>query len=152
MAHEDKVQTSTEKSSIGSVSLGEGGFMSHTADLSDNVETVTSHKAQLRFERQPSVHNLFFLILGESEIIAALNQTSCYAAPRLFLFVLNRVSQILVVKVNQFEFFTPKSEGGAEFRGLSTTMIPAFEDDDFPNFVLLSSTQPPVLRSLQVYL
>ena len=86
VAHDD-VQTSTEKSSIGSVSLGEGGFMAHTD--ADTVETVTSHK------------------------------------------------------VNQFEFFTPKSDGGTEFRGLSTTMIPAF-DDDFPNFVLLSSTQPPV--------
>ena len=86
VAHDD-VQTSTEKSSIGSVSLGEGGVMAHTD--ADSVETVTSHK------------------------------------------------------VNQFEFFTPKSEGGAEFRGLSTTMIPAF-DDEFPNFVLMSSTQSPI--------
>ena len=86
VAHDD-VQTSTEKSSIGSVSLGEGGFMAHTD--AGSVETVTSHK------------------------------------------------------VNQFEFFTPKSEGGAEFRGLSTTMIPAF-DDDFPNFVLVSSTHSPI--------
>ena len=79
VAHEDKVQTSTEKSSIGSVSLGEGGFMSHTADLSDNVETVTSHKAQLRLERHPCVFN---------ETNTNLHTTL------LFLYVLMRVSQI----------------------------------------------------------
>ena len=46
-------------------------------------------------------------------------------------------------KVNQFEFFTPKTEDGG-FRGLSTTMLPAF-DDDFTNFVHLSSTPMPTL-------
>jgi len=53
-------------------------------------------------------------------------------------------------KVNQFEFFTPRSMEKkitpSNF-GLSTTMgtppvMPAF-DDDFPNFVLISSTSPP---------
>ena len=37
----DDMETSTEKSNIASVSLGEGGFMSHD---DENVETVTSHK------------------------------------------------------------------------------------------------------------
>ena len=37
----DDMETSTEKSNIASVSLGEGGFMSHD---DEDVETVTSHK------------------------------------------------------------------------------------------------------------
>ena len=80
----DTPETSTEAINIGSVSLGEGGFMSHN-DM--DVDTVTSHR------------------------------------------------------VNQFEFFTPRP-GEVGSRGLSTTMLPAF-DEDYPNFALISTTPPP---------
>jgi len=56
-------------------------------------------------------------------------------------------------KVNKFEFFTPRSMEKDVTRnsfGLSTTMgtplVPAF-DDDYPNFVLISSTSPPRIIS-----
>ena len=86
----DIPETSTEKINIGSVSLGEGGFMSHS-DM--DVDTVTSHK------------------------------------------------------VNQFEFFTPRP-GEAGSQGLSTTMIPAF-DEDYSNLVLISSTLPTIRPTLR---
>ena len=79
----DDVDTTT-KSSIASVSMGEGGFMAPVFD--NDVETVTSNG------------------------------------------------------LNQFEFFTPKSN----FEGptVSSTMLPAFDDNfNMDNFLLLTSTK-----------
>ena len=82
----DDAETTTIKSAIGSVSMGEGGFVSR--GFENSIETVTSNG------------------------------------------------------LNQFEFFTPKSN--LDGSGLSPTMIPAFDDNfDMKNFLRMSSTEAP---------